>query len=80
MQVKLTLRLEKDLIEQVKDFARKNNTSLSKIVAKYFRNLSKNNPISKSPILSEITGIIKSNKEPEELIEEYKKHLEEKYL
>ena len=39
METKLTLKLDKAVIQSVKKYAHKNNKSLSKLVESYFRNL-----------------------------------------
>ena len=44
MQTKLTLRLDEDLIREAKALARQRGTSLSRLVADYFRALSRSCP------------------------------------
>ena len=39
MDVKLTLRLDREIIERAKKYAGKNKTSLSRMVENFFRNL-----------------------------------------
>jgi len=39
METKLTLKLDKAVIQSVKKYAQNNNKSLSKLVESYFRNL-----------------------------------------
>jgi len=78
MQTKLTLRLDDSLIQQAKNYAKQHNKSLSKIVADYFKIMTeKTKKIKSSPITSSLVGILDSNNIKEE---DYKKHLEEKYL
>jgi hypothetical protein len=79
MDAKLTLRLEEKLIDQAKDEARKRGTSVSKLVAAYFRSLDPRTPKtipSYPPITSKLVGALRGNLDPED----YRKHLEEKYL
>jgi hypothetical protein len=66
METKLTLKLDKSVIESAKKYAKTNNRSLSKLVENYFRNLTvKNEPPRKhSPLVESLTGII-SEKEAE---------------
>lgn len=78
MQTKLTLRLDDSLINQAKDYAKSQNKSLSQVVAGYFQALSQetNTPVT-APITQSLIGIIELSKLDEN---DYKKHLEEKYL
>ncbi|MCE5311969.1 MAG: DUF6364 family protein [Nitrospiraceae bacterium] len=82
MQTKLTLRLNEDLIEKAKKTARIKGVSLSKMVADYFRSISANKSTDKttSPVLSEISGILKAKAGLKQGSGNYKKHLEDKYL
>lgn len=78
MQTKLTLRLEDELIKQAKQHAKEQGKSLSQIVADYFTiftKKSKNQSI--APITQSLIGILKESNLDEE---DYKKHLEEKYI
>lgn len=78
MQTKLTLRLEDELIEQAKKHAKKQGKSLSQMVSDYFKALTKENKkIKIAPITSSLIGILKSSEVDKN---DYKKHLEEKYL
>jgi len=78
MKEKIALNIDKKLIDKSKEIAKKNNTTLSKLVSDYYKKLTKTK-IS-STILNEISGIISSKEDTNELVNEYKKHLEEKYL
>ena len=78
MQTKLTLRLESELIEQAKEHAKEQRKSLSQIVADYFTIFTKKTKKQKlAPITHSLVGILKDSNLDEE---DYKKHLEEKYL
>jgi len=62
MDTKLTLKLNKSIIEKAKVYAEKNNTSLSQIVEKYFIALiseKKSDSLQLTPIVKELSGIIK---------------------
>ncbi len=80
MQTKLTLRLEKQLIELAKAYASGQGKSVSKMVADYFILLDK----SQDTQNNEITPIAKSLKgalgKAQVGKSDYKKYLEEKYL
>jgi len=82
MNTKLTLKLNKRVIERAKRYAQKNNKSLSVMVENYFKTISDKeniNDIEISPNVLELSGIIKI---PDNLNLKniYGKHLEEKYL
>ncbi len=78
MQTKLTLRVEDSLIEQAKNYAKQNDKSLSQIVADYFRALTENNQkLENAPITQSLIGVLSASDVDEE---DYKKHLEDKYL
>ncbi len=79
MQTKLTLRLDKDLIEQAKVHAKKEGKSLSKTVADYFQLLSEHADKTNSlpPITRSLIGILNAKTIDEE---DCKKQLLKKYL
>ena len=84
MTSKITLYSESDLIEQIKIYAKEQNTSVSKIVNEFFTNLletskdNKNtNTNKKSKITDTLVGVIPEAKAVD--IVDYKRHLEEKY-
>jgi uncharacterized protein DUF6364 len=77
MQTKLTLRLEQQLIERVKQHARREGKSLSQIVADYFRSLiAQPEQDEVPPITHTLHGLLKPSKLDER---NYKKYLREKY-
>ncbi|MDY9919453.1 Hypothetical protein PSM36_2939 [Proteiniphilum saccharofermentans] len=80
MTTKLTLNIDKDIIEYAKSYAKENNVSLSKLIENYLNSLTqKDNKQSKkvSPLVESLTGVIPS----EELDERksYRDYLAEKY-
>lgn len=78
MQSKLTLRMEEELIEQAKRYAKEQGKSLSQVVADYFAAFAR--PPEKqalSPATQSLLGIMKGNPVDED---DYKRHLEDKYL
>jgi len=84
MTSKITLYSEAKLIEQIKSYAKEQNTSVSKIVNEFFTNLletSKNNKDTntnkKSKITDTLVGALSEDKTLD--IKDYKRHLEEKY-
>lgn len=87
METKLTLRMDEKIIHAAKNYAQKQGISLSKLVANYLEIISVKAPSAKSrapfestPILSEITGVLRKTSRRKDLREEYHDHLEEKYL
>lgn len=87
METKLTLRMDENIIRAAKKYAQKQGVSLSKLVADYLRIISVKTNSSKNktafeptPILSEITGVLQKASRHKDLREEYRAHLEEKYL
>lgn len=82
MDSKLTLKLDKAVIEQAKIYAKKQGVSLSSIVENYLAlitNKKKSKEIEISPFVKSISTPIQL---PEDFDnkKEYRKHLEEKYL
>ena len=79
MQTKLTLRLEQDLIERAKAYARHSGKSVSQLVADYFALLEEE----AQPQLPELTPLVSSLKgalrNAEVSKEVYHRYLEDKY-
>ena len=76
MQNKLTLRLDESLIKQAKIYAKQHDKSLSQVVADYFQLLTKGVEGLETPSITQsLIGVIKDVDE-----DDYKKHLEKKYL
>jgi len=78
MQTKLTLRLEDSLIQQAKNYAKQHDKSLSKVVSDYFQVLTQKTKRPETPpITRSLIGVLEFNQVE---VEDYKRHLEEKYL
>jgi len=80
MQSKLTLRLEEGLIRQAKAIARTQGKSVSQMVSEYFallagRSSSRSEPF--TPKVRSLRGVLKRCKMDRE---DYRRHLEDKYL
>ena len=78
MNTKLTLNLDKDVIEEAKAYAKKHKVSLSKLIESYLHSLSKKQEQTEvSPLVESITGVM------EPINDDYKKgytdYLSEKY-
>lgn len=76
MQTKLTLRLEEELIDVAKEFARSRGKSVSRIVADYFALLGRgrDGPDITPTVLSMKGSLRGAN------AEDYRRYLEDKYL
>ncbi|NTV15722.1 MAG: hypothetical protein HGA96_17625 [Desulfobulbaceae bacterium] len=80
MQAKLTLSLDKEVIEQAKEFSRRQHKSLSKMVESYLRLVAgKERKEEKlSPIVARLSGILPPDA-ADNFKEEYTGYLEKKY-
>ncbi|MDR2115764.1 MAG: DUF6364 family protein [Planctomycetaceae bacterium] len=60
MEAKLTLKLDKTIIETAKRYAEKNDCNLSKLVESFLKSLASPDTLSKkySPLVESLTGII----------------------
>lgn len=80
MGIKLTLRIDEELIKAAKKYSAKKGKSLSRLVTDFFR-IIQNEEMEKkerlTPAVKSLKGILKEKSISEE---DYKKHLEEKYL
>lgn len=78
MTSKITLYSDKELIEEMKKYAKEQNTSVSKIVNTFFQNLlhTKSTSTQKESITHSLIGALKEKTSEDN----YKKYLEDKYL
>ncbi|MEO2069610.1 MAG: DUF6364 family protein [Desulfurobacteriaceae bacterium] len=79
MKTKLTLRLDKTVIEEAKEYSRKRGESISQIVEKFFSVLldDKNDKEELTPTVKKLKGLLRNTNIDEA---DYKEHLEGKYL
>ena len=79
MNTKLTLNLDKGVIEQAKTYAKDNSVSLSKLIENYLDSLTKRSEKKSkiSPLVQSLTGVIPSGKYDDR--NDYKDYLSEKY-
>lgn len=80
MQTKLTLRLDEELIELAKAYAHETGKSLSQMVADYFRLLTmvpREAASGLPPTVRSLKGALRGADVDEE---DYRRHLEEKYM
>ncbi|WP_457570099.1 DUF6364 family protein [Desulfurobacterium sp.] len=76
MKTKLTLRLDKNVIEKVKKYSARKGESVSQVVEKFFRVLSEEKE-EVTPTVKKLKGLLKGSSVDEN---DYKKFIEEKYL
>ena len=79
MNTKLTLNLNKNIIESAKDYAKENSVSLSKLIENYLNSLTKkqNKEVKVSPLVESLTGIIPND--DEKIKDDYYEYLSKKY-
>ena len=81
METKLTLKLDKRIINQAKAYAKRHHKSLSGLVENYFKNLTdlqQNEKAELSPPVRELSGVLKL-KPDFVLNKDYLAHLEERH-
>ena len=80
MHTKLTLRLEADLVQRAKSFAKKTGKSVSRIVADYFTVLERppkrDKPVSWPPLVRSLKGSLRRARVDEK---DYRRYREERY-
>jgi len=80
MDKKLTLSLDRTIIERAKTYAQSNNISLSKLIESYLSSLTSHisNGTEITPLVESLSGVISLDKDFDEK-SAYKKYLIEKY-
>lgn len=79
MDTKLTLKLDGDIIEQAKTYAKKKNTSLSKLIESYLGLLvAPNEKQEVTPLVKSLSGAIDLSKDFDNKAN-YRKHIVNKY-
>lgn len=84
MNAKLTLSLDKEVIEQAKEYAKAKGISISHMVENFLKISINQKPISEdwekelSPLIKSLSGVIPPLSD-KEVKEEYMEHLEKKY-
>ncbi len=78
MNRKLTLNIDRTIIEEAKSYAKKNEVSLSSLIENYLSSLTKasNKETKVSPLVESLTGIISSDIDERK---SYRDYLSEKY-
>lgn len=75
LKTKLTVRVEQDLLENLKRYATENKTTLTDLIDTYLWYIPAQVPFDNTPIVRRLSGTLSSDVS----LEDYKKHLEEKY-
>lgn len=75
MQSNLTLQIEEELIQQIETYAKNQNKSLSQLVSDYFQRVIKQDVI--PPRTKSLIGILQNSNLDKD---DYKQHLQDKYL
>ena len=74
-ETKLTVRVPRDLLENIKRYAAQNNTTLTDLIEAYLRRIPVMQPMDNAPIVRRLSGILSQSVS----VQDYKKHLDEKY-
>lgn len=74
-ETKLTVRVPRVLLENVKRYAAENNTTLTALIEAYLRHIPAQTLPENAPIVRRLSGLLS----PDISVEDYRKHLEEKY-
>jgi hypothetical protein len=78
MDTKLTLKLDQEIIERAKEYAKNKNTSLSKLIENVLSRMTASGDFNTqiTPLVDSLSGIIDANRINED---DYRTYLEEKY-
>jgi hypothetical protein len=74
-ETKLTVRVPRDLLDNIKRYAAQNNTTLTGLIEAYLRRIPAQPSLENAPIVRRLSGTLS----PDITIQDYKKHLEDKY-
>ena len=72
---KLTVRVPKDLLENVKRYARENDTTLTALIEAYLRRIPPQESFEDAPIVRRLSGSLSRDV----TLGDYREHLAEKY-
>ena len=73
-QTKLTVRVPRDLLENVKRYAAQHDTTLTELIEAFLRRVPVQPSMENAPIVRRLSGALS----PDVSIQDYKDHLEEK--
>lgn len=72
---KLTVRVPRDLLENIKLFAAQNNTTLTKLIEAYLQRIPINSTLANAPIVQRLSGVLSNNV----TIQDYEHFIDNKY-
>ncbi len=73
---KLTIRVSRNVLEGAKQYARENQTTLTRLVSEYLRRLTdETDPLVDAPIVQRLSGTLSQNVS----VKDYQQYLEQKY-
>lgn len=76
MDTKLTVRVPRHLLANAKRYARAHQTTLTELISTYLQQIpSESEVLNHAPVVRRLTGLLSSGIS----IDDYKKHLDEKY-
>lgn len=74
-KTKLTVRVPRKLVEKAKKYAAQNHTTVTELIEVYFEKLPAQGSLKDAPIVMHLSGLLSQDIS----IDDYHKHLEEKY-
>ncbi len=74
-ETKLTVRVPRELLENVKRYAAENNTTLTDLIEAYLQRIPAGKSMENAPIVRRLSGSLTPNVK----IQDYKQHLDDKY-
>jgi hypothetical protein len=74
-ETKLTVRVPRELLEKAKRYAAENDTTLTNLIEAYLEHIPARGFLADAPIVRRLSGVLSEQVS----IEDYQKHLEEKY-
>jgi len=72
---KLTVRVPRDLLENIKRYAQENNTTMTALIEAYLRRIPPQEPFENAPIVRRLSGSLSQDV----TVQDHKEHLTEKY-
>jgi hypothetical protein len=74
-RTKLTVRVSRELLENLKRYAAENNTTITDLIEAYLRRIPAQRPLEEAPIVRRLSGSLLETIS----IDDYRQHLEDKY-
>ena len=74
-RTKLTVRVPRDLLENLKRYAAENNTTITDLIEAYLRRIPTQQPLADAPIVRRLSGALPENIS----VDDHRQHLEDKY-